>query len=282
MSGADNPGTATTGTGTDPGATVSVYLVPHADDETLTMGAAIAADVREHRQVQLVLVTDGQSQRGLRALNADLSRRRPGAIGLTMADYSRARWGEFVAASSRLGVGAGQLSQENIAEGQLNGAAATGVVERALSRYGPTARYRTMSWLDDNPTHYRLGYALDAACAQRGLSDCRYFQSPRFQLEPDRAIRDSFPVVTPAGGWVVDTSGALVAAAAEYARWDPAAGRYAIGAGHSVPSLFAHLRRFPRSWWHAGSTQWRSEADRQAAHAWVSAHHLPRDQAGAG
>ncbi len=261
---------------------MSVYLVPHADDETLMMGAAIAADVRERRRVYLILVTQGQSQRGLSAVNVDLARRRPGAGALTMAQYSQARWVEFVAASSRLGVDSTQLSQENIAEGQLSAATANAVVDRAVSRFGPTARYRTMSWLDDNPTHYRLGYALDTGCAQRGLSDCRFFQSPRFQVQPDRAIRNAYPVVTPAGDWSIDTSGAVASAAAEYARWDPASGRYAIGAGHSVPGLFAHLRHFPRSWSHGRSTQWRSEADRAAARAWVNAHHLPADRVAVG
>lgn len=71
---------------------VVVFVAPHQDDETLSMGASIRGCVEAGHEVHTVLVTDG--------LNSGAQR----LTGLNRPAFTRARDDEFVRASRALGV----------------------------------------------------------------------------------------------------------------------------------------------------------------------------------
>lgn len=76
-----------------------VYIVPHQDDEVLTYGASILADVEEGYTVEVVLATRGQ---------ASVARTNPTLVNRlgytpTLEQFSAARDREFIAAVERMG-----------------------------------------------------------------------------------------------------------------------------------------------------------------------------------
>jgi len=203
-----------------------VFLVPHADDETLTTGPAIERAVDEGHHVVVVLVTDGRAS----AARA--------ATGLTVAEFSLARDREFLAACAALGVGEEQVFLAHCPDGGLTPALAGSVVGTWTGIF-PAGRFATTSWTDGHRDHAALGAALrDLAPALAG--------EVRFYVKPDEwsAARDR-PALTVERA----TGTRYLAACDEYARVDPAAGRYGIGWA-SVPEVFALRRAVDESRWH--------------------------------
>lgn len=200
----------------------AIYLVPHQDDELLTMGADMAAHVAAGRPVIVVLVTDGaaSSARGKMC--------RATGYCLTREAFSAARDREFAEAMRVMGVSS--VHYERQPDGQLSDAAARAIVDRWVTAY-PYASIKTMSWLDAHPDHAALGRALRASSA----ADARFEQyRPYWQTMPVR-------------GHYVTGNDRMKRAAASYGLWRPWAGRYAIGARWSVPSAFRELQADPRS-----------------------------------
>ena len=83
-------------TGTRRRRTAAVYLVPHQDDEALTLGAAIKKDVADGLDVYAIIVTKGD------AASKSAATALLGYVP-TRADFSAARDREFVWGTSRLG-----------------------------------------------------------------------------------------------------------------------------------------------------------------------------------
>lgn len=203
-----------------------VFLVPHADDETLTMGPAIERAVAEGHHVVVVLVTDGRAS-SARELT-----------GLSVEEFSAARDREFLAACAALGVAEEQVFLAHCVDGALTPDLARSVVATWTGLF-PAGRFGTTSWTDGHRDHAALGAALrELAPATTG--------EVRFYVKPDEwpAPRER-PALTPERA----TGNRYLAACDEYARVDPAAGRYGIGQS-SVPEVFALRRASDESRWH--------------------------------
>lgn len=202
-----------------------VFLVPHADDETLTMGPAIERAVDEAAHVVVVLVTDGRAS-AARELT-----------GLSVEEFSAARDREFLAACAALGVAEEQVFLAHCVDGALTPALARSVVATWTGLF-PAGRFRTTSWSDGHRDHAALGAALGELAPATG--------EVRFYVKPDEW---SLPRERPALTSERATGRRYLAACDEYARVDPAAGRHGIGQA-SVPEVFALRRASDESRWH--------------------------------
>jgi LmbE family N-acetylglucosaminyl deacetylase len=187
----------------------AIYFVPHQDDETLTMGADIAAHYRAGREIIVVQVTDG-AESGVRA---EMCAQK--GICLTVAEIVAARNSEQLAAMQHLAPTA-RIEYANLPDASLTVATASALIAKYVARY-PTASFKTMSWLDDHPDHRALAYALRDMCSRIPSHDCRYEQFRRYWVSK------------PIAGYFVPGSTDVLAAMDEYFVWNPDGGRYAIG-----------------------------------------------------
>ncbi|GAB96441.1 LmbE family N-acetylglucosaminyl deacetylase [Kineosphaera limosa] len=214
-----------------------VYLVPHQDDEVLSMAASIRRMVGRSGAacVHLVLVTDGISS-GARTSMArgwvPVGGSGVVRVSLTPAQFGAARDREFRAAAARLGVPAANVHlglPKAPRVPALTPAASRQIVSAAIDRFGTRAGYTTMSDSDPLADHRNLGTALRQVGATRKVSSTSFLYPPYRmpaprQLSPTVATNDADRI-------------AIRQAAAEYGRYDPRAGRYGIG-WVSVPQQF--------------------------------------------
>lgn len=262
----------------------AVYFVPHQDDETLSMSVSIARRAAAGREVHVVLVTDG-SRSGAFKNYFDCSpagdTRYEKVACLTRGEFVEARNREFVAALKVLGVPSSRISFEGIVNNESTSASVGAIVDRYIARFGPSASYNTMSWLDMHVDHYALGYVLNNRCIRQGIPDCRFYQSDLYSLQHP-GIDIGYPkVVTPRGWLDVPTPTELAAVRAamdEFRRWDPQAGRYAIGWKYSVSKYFEYGyadARQAADWVHLDNAHWASIGDRTAARTWIDTVQKP-------
>lgn len=239
------------------------YFVPHQDDETLTMGASIAAHVKAGKEVHVVLLTDGAASSAIQSVNARL--KNEGRSSITTGQFSAARDVEFVAATQRLGVQQRNLHYERLKDGQTTSHIAEAVVDRYLAMY-EGASFKSMSWLDLHKDHYLFGYALNNRCVKNPKIDCRFYQFAPYQKTNPTALAVN-KVAIPKSGIYRDAV-AIQAAAAEYRIWNPSQGRYSIGY-LSVRSSFDYLIQNPTSLYHLNNVNWTSKKDQDEARRWI-------------
>jgi LmbE family N-acetylglucosaminyl deacetylase len=203
----------------------SLWLIAHADDETLSTGVAIANHVQAGNNVIVVLATDG--------INSSVR----GATGLTRTQFSAARDREFEAAVRVLGA-TPYFSPFRAEDGKLTIARARDIITDARERW-VGARVKTHSPYGASfrhPDHVALGGAAMEILQQDPGLDLRLYVEPyvaqRFRTEfPGIAIAtETAPNPTP-----------VIHAIDEYALVDHTIGRYGIGY-LSVPSYFDALR----------------------------------------
>lgn len=236
----------------------AVFFIPHQDDEVLSMGGAIKAHVTAGRDVKIVLVTDGGASGVKGVLCPKYSQ-----INKYECDrvaFSQARNKEFEASLRALGINVvigTNVFYENKLDGALTQADATAVINKYITLYkgiGTGGSYKTMSWIDAHPDHYRLGYALNTLCktGQVPNNDCRFYQFSRY-----------WSIATPPSSNYTDTTTATANAAKEYNVWDPNSGRFAIGY-RSVSADFTTIANSPttrahiddRNWSNANTATW--------------------------
>ena len=242
---------------------IAVYIVPHQDDETISMGADIVAHVAAGRPVKLVMVHDGTASAARGAICQKTGH------CLTVQEFGAARDREFIAAAAKLGVPASNITFERLPEAQSTSAQAEAVIDKYIALY-PGASFKTMSWLDLHPDHARLGYAMNNRCVFGQITDCRFLQSPLYQH--GSTIKRN-PVVTPKSGKY--TNKPLVQAAAnEYKYWNPQQGRYAVGY-YSVRQQIDYVYNSHYSLYHMNNSNWWSTTDRNTAKSWIQTYQSP-------
>ena len=254
----------------------AVFISPHQDDETPSMGASIIAHVNAGRNVYVIIAGDGTATGARGAIKAQTG------YDLTATQIGAARDKEAIAAITKLGVKHDHIIFKHISETKIDLTAAQGVVNDAVIQFGVNASYITMSWLDASPDHYNLGYALNSRCiphrvsatgsvAAPQLKDCRFYQSALYQ--PGSTLLSADKIEPQAYGYYKATSAAdkarLTDAITEYGRWDPANGRYAIGAKYSVASQFNYLKTHMQSLYHQPSSAFTNATKSQAESTFV-------------
>ncbi|MHA6523652.1 cell wall-binding repeat-containing protein [Tessaracoccus sp. G1721] len=235
------------------------YFVPHQDDELISMAGGIARDINAGYRVHVFLIFAGYWTSVKDYLCEDLNR------CLTNSQITASRNAELLTSLERLGVPAGNVHFLYVTEEESDAEEVAGAaMAEIMAAAGPDARFRSMSWLDAHPSHYRLGHAVRELCDTDRIDDCLFFQSTLYQVLP-QAI-GTRPVVTPMGNVLTTQKDRVQAAAAAYKEDYPALGRHAVG-WRSVSQQITWIEQNAYSWAH-GRT-WASAADRRAADVWM-------------
>lgn len=214
-----------------------LWLVPHQDDETLTMGVG----VRHHREaghrVVTVVCTDGSAS-GVR-----------GQLGMSVEEFVAARDDEYARAARKLGVGRADIRWAPggllATDGELTADVVEQIVDMMLAEYGPDCLLKGTTDLapaQRHPDHVAVGAGL-RRFADRG-------HDVRFYIEG----YDLAAVKTAVPGLTVSTEkcaapAAVVRACTEYKLVDTPAGMYGIGY-RSVAAEFDQLTTNVVSYYH--------------------------------
>lgn len=232
-----------------PGEEVAIWHIPHPDDETLGMAGAILAEAAAGRRNVVVIYTGGGASAVRHVVNGliycTLHQRyhKPEVEGyepLSVADFTRARLVETLAALEVLGVAREDVWAVGMTDGALQVNAALTIM-RALDRRFPDAVHRTTSLSDTHADHRRLARALYLSVEERKAAgketDARFYGVYQYGLDPDRRGHGKLTVP-------VDDPDRKRAALAEFAVWRPEEGRFALGM-HSVPRLLEEAASDP-------------------------------------
>lgn len=142
----------------------AVFLSPHQDDESLTMGAAIREHVLAGRQVFVVLLTDGAGTGVCQEppYNGDLQ--------LCKAERDM----EFSNAVVKMGA-IPSIPDDRMADGTLTGAYTAEIIKKWATEF-PNASFKTMSEYDSiHPDHRAAGRGLYAAYLWGYTNDARWY-----------------------------------------------------------------------------------------------------------
>lgn len=235
-------------------APAAVFIVPHQDDELLSMGAAIQAHVAAGRDVWVVMVGDG-TKSGVRV---QLCPRYGFCPEMTEPAFGHSRDLENQASLLALGVKPSHILREHKPENSLSLYAGP-VIDKYIARFGRNASYATMSWLDIHPDHRALGNVLNSRYLTGKITSARFYQFQRYWNNVPTPKSGTYKAASPNG---------ISAATEAYFYENPSEGRLGIGS-KSVPGDFAALAVNSASKWHLPSNQWASAADRNAASVWM-------------
>ncbi|MGG3467854.1 cell wall-binding repeat-containing protein [Neobacillus pocheonensis] len=237
-----------------------IYFVPHQDDEILSMGIDIRNELSHGRNVQVVLMTDGENSGARDILNGgyDLESSFPSLTGekiwcnwhqtyhdpasehyrhdhLSFDEFANLRTDEFYRALHSLGVTNDHIHIESLHEGSINIDHVEQLVQKYLTMY-PNADVRSLSWFDGHPTHSLIGQTIESM-QEEGLLQ-RYQAKFLVSVYTDRFYNEETPIETQVEVLNKETDlPILLAAANEYIRFEPEKGFYGIGY-HSVSDQF--------------------------------------------
>lgn len=260
---------------------VTVWHIPHPDDETLGMAGGILAARAAGRRNVVVLYTQGGSSDVRLVLNGVFFCRIHGRYHDPLAEgyhpldleaFKAARVRESREALKLLGVADEDVIVLDFPDGELQMAPVLAVMQELDQRF-PGAQHRTTSVTDRHHDHQVLARALYrlkelAATSGRQL-DVAFYRVYQYDATStqDAAAGQSERAAVLKG---LDSATRVPvadherkrAALQEFARWEPAAGRFAIGL-HSVPRLFAMAAADPHEYVDVldervlGSLRWR-------------------------
>ena len=224
---------------------VVFYFSPHQDDELLNLGTAMCKDIDAGREVFCVLCTDGGASGARRLIdNGGACRWHEGAHDhpLTVAEFSAARDREFTASCLAMGLSPAHIiiPADRAPDGQLTAERAADIMRSAIKDFpAEQVTLKTLAevtWQRQNPDHTAVARAAlrlreeNVCAAAEEYLETILFPAPEGNgipetLTPDAAQRER-----------------LLAAAANYCRWEPENGFYAVGC-HSVWDEFDEFRR---------------------------------------
>lgn len=250
---------------------VVFWHVPHPDDETLGMAGGILNAAQEGKRNVVIMYTEGDGSDVRLVLNGLLycplhgrfhSPRQEGYEPLDKAAFGRARMAETTAALVALGVDEQDIVSIGMPDGQVTVDKAYAVMAE-LDRAFPGASHRTTSLSDPHDDHRNLARALNRLVqrqrAEGTPSDVRFHSVYAYKSEARRNAAPFTPVA------VSDPEGKR-AALAEFARWAPEEGRFAIGM-HSVPGLITGAAEDPFEYVQTPSNSFRARELSAPRHA---------------
>jgi LmbE family N-acetylglucosaminyl deacetylase len=220
-----------------------LYLVPHQDDELLTMGLGILRDLRQH-DVHLLLLTDGGATGAVRALNRGglcpkcvNIHRRPVSRDAMMAS----RMMEFRDSARAMGVASSAVHLANplLPDGALAEDDVLTQLRPLVHRLG----VRHLRCLDpmvgpDQVQDHRVTGRAALRLAEEGtVASLELFR------EPYVSSAEHYQTISPEP----QERRRLLAALASYRRYSPRHGRYAVGL-HSVWGVMRRYKRDMRSY----------------------------------
>ena len=216
-----------------------LYFSPHQDDELLSMGIGICNSVSNGQDVHVVLCTDG-SKSSVRQHLAEGRECRLHAgnhtYSLSEEDFITARDKEFRESCSALGVKGSNvhIPEDRFIDRKLTVSGSKRVIMQYLDAMGPDCVVCTLYPDPENSSQHRdhkaLGYAAVELFNEGYIREIRLFTEPYyagcFKHEMDFIRGECRPVTVSATETVTEK---LKKAAAAYSRWEPEAGRYAVG-----------------------------------------------------
>ncbi|MCC5876854.1 MAG: PIG-L family deacetylase [Candidatus Sumerlaeia bacterium] len=223
-----------------------LFHVPHADDETLSLGVAILQCLDRGEEVHLILITDGSACGSFHFLNGTekcpIHHRfhDPVSEGYQTAPLTReahiaARQREFLAAGEMLGVPRENLHVHTMIDGSLTVEEARAIAlqyEQDASIPGPKVHHTMTERHDNHNDHKSCGRALAELLEEGQISACHWYVK--------RSLWHTVPADAPVQDLVASVSQADILRSITrdvYQRWEPENGHYAVGY-HSVPESF--------------------------------------------
>jgi LmbE family N-acetylglucosaminyl deacetylase len=207
---------------------ISIYIVPHPDDEVLTYSVPIENDLRAGKKVYLVLLTAGEGSSALKRINERVE------PDLTVEQFAQARIHDFRIAAEKLGVPRSHQFVHRIKGTviQVKQAQLKTLVIYYAKKF-PNATFHGMSAVDVHPEHRMIGIVLNDLYRKGIIKQKRTYSSiymARFSGKPLPAGRDLFL------NFFLDAD-KIDDALNVYETWDPDNGFYATGY-YSVPAQF--------------------------------------------
>ena len=236
-----------------------LYFSPHQDDEILSMGIDICNSLRNGQNVHVILCTDG-SKCSVRKQLSDGRKcnKHAGAhtYTLTESELTAARDKEFRESCLALGVADGNIHilKDRFVDRELTISGSKQIIMHYLATMEKDCVVCTLNPNLNNGRQHRdhkaLGYAAVELFNEGFIKELRLFTesyyAERFQHRTDFIRGECKKVVDSASVPVKET---IKKAAAAYSRWEPEAGRFAIGY-HDIAKAFDALLKNGTSYCH--------------------------------
>jgi len=211
--------------GTTTTAPVTIWYIPHPDDETIGMAGAIQRSQAQNRRNIIIFFT-----RGGRTLSAYMQ-------GLNIGKIKTSRMSEAKLALTTLGIPANDITFFDFEDGAVGVEGALAVMRAYHDKY-PGAAHRTVSYTDPHPDHKALALALAQLQREHPELDVAFYRvyiynKPLENRLNDRVAREPVPSLS-----------AKAAAISAYTKTSTSDGRYAVGA-MSVPKLLVNSATDP-------------------------------------
>lgn len=154
----------------------AIFLTPHQDDESLSMGSAIREHILAGRDVKVILLTDGSMT--YRCATSPYP-----SDGSQRGACSAERDMEFTRAVQKMGaqpiipvlVAPGNTTARAV-DGQLTRQFVENVVKQFAGVYGSNASFKTLSMYDSiHPDHQAIGWGLSDAYDNGYVTDVRWY-----------------------------------------------------------------------------------------------------------
>ncbi len=227
-----------------------IFYIPHPDDETLSMSAAILEKKKQGCEVYFVLLTDGAADETYECLNGAFKCRWheryhdpqeehfPGGA-LSKADFINARRDEFFKAAEIMGISTERIKVFQFSDGSLS----TDTVKQIVLQFQNHASlstpvyHHTMSYkFDAHNDHVSAGTALLDLYREGAISLPTWYVKRSMW----NTIHSGAPVIDNVTTKKDDRNSIMDICNRVYKCYEPAKGHFAIGY-HSVPESFDSL-----------------------------------------
>jgi LmbE family N-acetylglucosaminyl deacetylase len=211
-----------------------IYYVPHADDEVLTFGVPIINDIRDGKNVILILLSQGEVSKALHNINQRLKKQ------ITKEEFAKARVREFHRAATVLGVQPNHQYDFHLKNMNFDQSKLRNIIISFEKKY-PNALHKGMSMNDYHKDHADVGRALLYLKSQGKIKRYVTYAS----IYTDRLNKNRIPQNRIKGEIIhlnVYSDALVLDRAIEvYKHWEPEKGWYACGY-LSVPKQFKILQ----------------------------------------
>jgi LmbE family N-acetylglucosaminyl deacetylase len=230
---------------------IDLYYIPHPDDETLSMGVAIADSVYNGNEVHLILLSNGKDSNtrdqinGVKFCRLHNKYHVPSIEGykpLTMKMFGRLRVKEFINAAIALGVQKKNIDICNFNDSKFKEEDISRIALKYAKSY-PNSRCNTTSYYDNHRSHKKIAITLYGLYKQDKIKVVRFFISPS-KWGDIKGIVISNPKL----------KDIIIKSISNYSIWNPQESLYAIGY-HSVGYLFEMVKKQLVSKYHSPSKQ---------------------------
>lgn len=233
-----------------------VIYSPHPDDETLSLGMAIAEYVQSGFEVHLVLLSQGKTTKAIDSINGNVDintsvasafkgRHIPALEGysaLTQDQIGAARIREFQAAAGLLRIPLSQIHTQETYDGDLFTIENIKKIMTGYAEMFPKAMHMTMSTIDIHPQHRVAGEALRLVSLEKNIASSYAVSRTTWKRLLKRKL--VYPASIPELHWIKPiphNSNSVLNATLPYCAWNPYNGSFAIGYT-SVTNQFENLR----------------------------------------